>query len=204
MSKQSEFINVVAPLAQAEYMNRSRWILPSVCIAQGALESGWNAKAKTLFGIKGNGNALKTVEYINGKYVNVTANFKTYPNIASAIHGYFDLICNNARYAGAVNNPNYISAIRAIKNGGYATDPNYANKIINIIQSYGLTRYDVRLSSPVSPSPSTPTYKRATKTIANKVIRGEYGNGAERKQRLERDGYNYTEVQKLVNQILRG
>lgn len=203
MSKQSEFINAIAPLAQAEYTNRSRWVLPSVCIAQGALESGWNVHAKTLFGIKGTGNSLKTVEYINGRYQNVTANFKSYPNIASAVHGYYDLICNNARYNGAVNNPNYISAIRAIKNGGYATDPNYANKIISIIQGYGLTRYDVRLTGTTNPKPSV-SHKRATKTIANKVIRGEYGNGAERKRRLESEGYSYNEVQKLVNQILRG
>lgn len=204
MSKQSDFINAIAPLAQAEYTNRSRWVLPSVCIAQGALESGWNIKAKTLFGIKGNGNSLKTVEYINGRYQNVTANFKAFPNIASAVHGYYDLICNTARYSGAVNNPNYISAIRAIKNGGYATDPNYANKIINIIQSYGLTRYDVRLSSQTATPKVSKTHKKATKTVANKVIRGEYGNGAERKRKLESEGYDYNEVQKLVNQILRG
>ena len=141
MSK-NEFITTVGTLAMAEKANRSRWVLPSVCIAQAALESGWNLKAKTLFGIKGNGNNLKTTEYINGKYVMVTAAFKSFPSVAAAVHGYYDLICKSPRYAGAVNNPDFRSAARAIKNGGYATDPGYADKIIRIIIDNHLTSFD--------------------------------------------------------------
>lgn len=141
MSK-NEFITTVGTLAMAEKANRSRWVLPSVCIAQAALESGWNLKAKTLFGIKGNGNNLKTTEYINGKYVMVTAAFKSFPSVAAAVHGYYDLICKSPRYAGAVNNPDFRSAARAIKNGGYATDPGYADKIIRIIINNNLTSFD--------------------------------------------------------------
>lgn len=152
MSKQTDFINIIAPLARAEYTNRTKWVLPSVCIAQAALESGWNTKAQTLFGIKGNGSSLQTVEYINGKYQTVTAAFKSYPSVAAAVHGYYDLICNNKRYSGAVNNPDYVSAIQAIKAGGYATDPNYVNKIISIIKSNNLTQYDKKLRS-TSPEP---------------------------------------------------
>lgn len=141
MSK-NEFITTVGTLAMAEKANRSRWVLPSVCIAQAALESGWNLKAKTLFGIKGNGNNLRTTEYINGKYVMVTAAFKSFPSVAAAVHGYYDLICQSPRYAGAVNNPDFRSAARAIKNGGYATDPSYADKIIRIIIDNHLTSFD--------------------------------------------------------------
>ena len=38
--------------------------------------------------------------------------------------------------------------------------------------------------------------------IANKVIRGDYGNGEERKQKLESEGYNYEEVQNKVNELM--
>lgn len=191
MSKQSDFINAVAPLARAEYLNRSKWVLPSVCVAQAALESGWNTGAKTIFGIKGNGNSLATVEYINGKYVNTTACFKAYPNIASAVHGYYDLITGNGRYAGAVNNHDYRSAVQAIKNGGYATDPNYVGKIISIIEKYGLTEYDAQ-----------PVPKLSIDDVANKVIRGEYGNGTERASRLSAEGYDPNAVQARVNAIM--
>ena len=38
--------------------------------------------------------------------------------------------------------------------------------------------------------------------VAMKVINGEYGNGEERKQKLEAEGYNYNEVQSKVNEII--
>lgn len=45
-------------------------------------------------------------------------------------------------------------------------------------------------------------YKRVTKAIVNAVIRGDYGNGEERKQRLAEAGYDYAAVQKAVNKAL--
>ena len=45
-------------------------------------------------------------------------------------------------------------------------------------------------------------YKKVTKTIVNAVIRGDYGNGEERKQRLADAGYDYAAVQKAVNEAL--
>ena len=53
--KTINFINTIGVLARNEYLSRDRWVLPSVCIAQAALESGWNLEASTLFGIKGEG-----------------------------------------------------------------------------------------------------------------------------------------------------
>ena len=40
--------------------------------------------------------------------------------------------------------------------------------------------------------------------IAQEVIAGLWGNGEERRQRLEAAGYDYAEVQEMVNAILRG
>lgn len=40
--------------------------------------------------------------------------------------------------------------------------------------------------------------------IAREVIDGKWGNGRQRKEKLIAAGYNYTEVQKLVNNILTG
>lgn len=40
--------------------------------------------------------------------------------------------------------------------------------------------------------------------IACAVIAGTYGNGEVRRRRLEKAGYNYLQVQKRVNEILRG
>lgn len=45
--------------------------------------------------------------------------------------------------------------------------------------------------------------KKSVNTIADEVIRGLWGNGADRKRRIQNAGYNYSEVQRLVNQKLR-
>ena len=39
--------------------------------------------------------------------------------------------------------------------------------------------------------------------IAKLVIRGNYGNGEERKRRLTAEGYDYAQVQKRVNELLK-
>lgn len=45
---------------------------------------------------------------------------------------------------------------------------------------------------------------KSVEDIAKDVIKGKYGNGTERKKRLEAEGYNYSEVQAMVNKILKG
>ena len=47
-----------------------------------------------------------------------------------------------------------------------------------------------------------PTPKFTTEEMVQKVINGEYGNGDERKQRLEAEGYDYRKIQNAVNQAL--
>lgn len=43
--------------------------------------------------------------------------------------------------------------------------------------------------------------KKSVTTIAKEVIQGKWGNGTDRKKRLEAAGYNYSEVQKEVNRL---
>ena len=54
---------------------------------------------------------------------------------------------------------------------------------------------------PVKPSPSP---SKSIDAIAREVIRGNWGNGADRKARLESAGYNYSAVQERVNELLYG
>lgn len=49
--------------------------------------------------------------------------------------------------------------------------------------------------------PSAPT-KKSVEEVAREVIQGKWGNGAQRKQKLEEAGYNYSEVQGKVNELL--
>ena len=156
MSKQSEFIETIGRLAQNEYAARNgKAILPSVCIAQGALESGWNLNAKTLFGIKGKGFTASTCEYYNGVKTQIVDSFRTYPNVASAVVGYYDFIAKTPRYAHCNGEKDYKKVVynlqHTLDGKAYATDPAYEGKIISIIEKYNLTSWD---SVPTQAKPS--------------------------------------------------
>lgn len=59
------------------------------------------------------------------------------------------------------------------------------------------------ISSKVNTSTTTTSNKKSIKTIAKEVINGKWGNGVDRKKKLEAAGYNYLEVQKMVNKLLK-
>jgi len=193
-TKTQNFINTIGLLARNEFLSREKWILPSVCIAQAALESGWNLEARTLFGIKGKGFTATTSEYYNGNYVQIQDSFRSYPNAASAVVGYYDFLRDTKRYCKALNNYDYRDAvdklIHTTDGAPYATDPNYISKIISIIEQYNLTEWDSR--------PATGGGKSAD-DVANEVIAGQWGNGEDRKNALSNAGYDYSEIQALVN-----
>jgi hypothetical protein len=50
----------------------------------------------------------------------------------------------------------------------------------------------------------SPEIKKSNEEIAHEVIAGEWGNGEERKRRLEAAGYNYETIRKIVNDLLKG
>lgn len=54
----------------------------------------------------------------------------------------------------------------------------------------------------VYPKAQTPSTKKAIAEVAKEVLEGKWGNGAERKSKLEKAGYNYDEVQNYVNKLV--
>ena len=124
----------------------------SVIIAQSVLETGWGQskimmKANALFGIKaGSGWKGKVYSsYTNEVYDGVEsteyATFRAYDSIEDSIEDYYKLIKNN--YKKALNCNTQKESIEAIKNGGYATDPEYVDKIMSIINANDfIKKYD--------------------------------------------------------------
>ena len=157
MTKQEffDFIGkVVLTETEKRITNGDPWVLPSVTMAQGALETGYGksalmTKANAFFGIKANktwkGNVYNasTKEVINSKEMTTKAVFRAYDTVADSVHDYMNLICNNKRYKKAVCNVDYVSTATNIAKGGYATDTKYADKIISIIEKNNLRRYDM-------------------------------------------------------------
>ena len=151
--KTDNFINVISEYATREYLKREKWILPSVCIAQAACESGWNLNAKTIFGIKGKGVVCTTKEVVKGEYITIKDSFAYYPNIEASVIGYYDFIANTPRYKNVLNEPDYKKTVYYLQHTtdgkSYATSPTYETTIIKLIENYDLTRFDKRDSDDI-------------------------------------------------------
>lgn len=184
----NSFIKTVGQAALNEARRRKasgqKWILPGICVAQGACESAWGTskamvQANGLFGFKvgsgviygtgwkGKSYSTKTKEFY-GQYVTIRDNFRAYDNIEDAIADYMDLLCSLSRYAGAVNNPNAKSTITAIKNGGYATSPTYINTIMNIYNKHPeIAALDAEFLGTAKKVEYFPKYEKATVSIVS-------------------------------------
>jgi len=143
----SEFVKDVWPYAQkaAKQLN----VDPQVLVAQAALETGWGRGVIThpdgrsthnVFGIKAGAGwqkeaaSVPTLEYRDGIAVKERASFRSYGSLAESFQDYVDFLQNNPRYKQALSlasNPNKFT--NALQQAGYATDPNYAQKIGNVL-----------------------------------------------------------------------
>lgn len=147
-STQREFVHSISPGAVSNYHDYG--VLPSITIAQAILESGWGRsylaiKGNNIFGIKGSSRgsiSIRTSEYINGQYIQARASFRTYDDVSQSIkdHGHF--LSSRGRYDKVLGAQDYHEAAKALQKAGYATDPHYANKLINLIERYQLQDFD--------------------------------------------------------------
>lgn len=182
-------------------------IIKQVCLAQACLETGYGSsglmvKAHALFGIKatktwkGKVYSAKTKEVYNSIEQTVSAVFRAYDTVADSVRDYFKLI-SGKRYAKALTAKTMMEAITIIANAGYATDPKYPLKVIEIYNQHILGSIPVQEEAPklnqVKPISSD------IDQLARDCIKGKYGNGETRKKLL---GANYDAVQHQVNIIL--
>lgn len=117
---------------------------PEVLIAQAALETGWGrhvvgGNSHNLFSIKadpaweGRTVTQRTLEVFGGKPVRVSAAFRAYDDLGQAFDDYVDFIRGNPRYGRAIARAADPRAyVQELQRAGYATDPRYAQKILQI------------------------------------------------------------------------
>ena len=108
-------------------------------------------KCKNLFGIKGKGTNgscnYKTSEESGGKSFSIHANFRSYNNYSEGIEDHAKLLTSNYYKkctTGATTSDDWA---KAIKKCGYATDVDYAERLISIMKNYNLYQYDTYTSS---------------------------------------------------------
>ncbi|PYB78035.1 MULTISPECIES: flagellar assembly peptidoglycan hydrolase FlgJ [Pseudomonas] len=145
-SNSDAFVATMLPMA--EQAAKRIGIDPRYLVAQAALETGWGksvmrnpdgSSSHNLFGIKATGNwqgaeaRAITSEFRGGQFVKETAAFRSYDSYQDSFHDLVSLLQNNNRYkdaVGAADNPEQFA--RELQKAGYATDPDYARKIISI------------------------------------------------------------------------
>lgn len=155
ISTPEKFLAAVGEAAQES--QRASQVPASVTIAQAILESDWgksllSKKGNNFFGIKaisGPGPAgvisMNTWEVLNGSNVVIKDAFKAYNNIYESILDHGRFLRDNARYAPAFKFPdNPQEFARRIHAAGYATDPAYSTKLINLMNKFNLYQYDLK------------------------------------------------------------
>ena len=137
--------------ATAERVAQDSGIPASFMLGQAGHETGWGkgeirhkdgSAAYNLFGIKAGKNwtgkvaEVTTTEYINGVARKVTAKFRAYDSYEDSFRDYARLINDNPRYEKAREKVgSAVAYATELQKAGYATDPEYANKLSRAIQS---------------------------------------------------------------------
>lgn len=112
---------------------------PVAILAQSALETGWgqSAAGNNYFGIKAApgqpATTRPTHEMVDGVLTTQSAAFRDYQSPSASIDDYVSLI--QSAYQPALNQNSVAGYARTLQSSGYATDQNYAAKILAVSQS---------------------------------------------------------------------
>lgn len=144
---QQGFVQSMTP--HALQASRETGIPAQLIMGQAALESGWGQReirmpdgsnSYNLFGIKASGNwngkvaEVTTTEYHNGIPSKQVEKFRAYGSYAEAFSDYARLLRDNPRYASVMQQGQGApAAAHALQRAGYATDPNYADKLVKVM-----------------------------------------------------------------------
>ncbi|MGJ8670584.1 MAG: flagellar assembly peptidoglycan hydrolase FlgJ [Oceanococcus sp.] len=154
-SDPGDFVRTLKPYVQkaAEELGVS----PKILMAQAALETGWGQhmpvdaqgrSSNNLFGIKAHGAwsgdvAQATTQEFDGQAMRTEqAGFRSYNGIAHGVDDYVQFLKSNPRYQDALqhggSDKNFVLGL---KFAGYATDPQYVEKVISVADSDRLAQY---------------------------------------------------------------
>ena len=141
-----DFVRQLHPYA--EQAARELGVEPKVLLAQAALETGWGrslirnsngSNSFNLFNIKadkawqGKQAQVSTLEFEQGIAKKVNAGFRSYASFQESFQDYVNFIKSNPRYGEALKHVgNGDRYLQELQQAGYATDPNYANKVMSI------------------------------------------------------------------------
>jgi peptidoglycan hydrolase FlgJ len=146
ISSKQQFLNQLLPLA--EQAAGELGVDPKMLLAQAALETGWGnsviknrdgSSSYNLFNIKtgkawsGKQATVSTLEFEQGIPKRTMAGFRAYNSYRDSFNDYVKFLKANPRYSDALKQAaNPAGYIRELQQAGYATDPQYATKVLAI------------------------------------------------------------------------
>lgn len=149
---------VSALLPDARRAARALGVDHRVLIAQSALETGWGqsiladhagCSSNNLFNIKagsywqGPSVGVTALEYVHGLPQPQRARFRAYGSYAESFADYVELLRSQPRYAAALANaPDATRFVRSLARAGYATDPDYAHKVLELMDDAAIAEAD--------------------------------------------------------------
>ncbi|MBS9334955.1 glycoside hydrolase family 73 protein [Fructobacillus sp. M1-13] len=153
--QRSKQLKAWAPYAQQ--LQRQYGVFASISLAQAALESDFGQstlaqQAHNLYGVKAAAGqpsvTLPTKEYTADGWTTVEAPFVSYASWQASMLAHAKLLkegtsWNPTQYAHVLSAANYREAAQGLVTDRYATDPDYAEKLIQVIEKYHLHRFDL-------------------------------------------------------------
>ncbi len=143
---QQKFVQRMLP--QALQASRETGVPAQLIMGQAVLESGWGQReirlpdgssSYNLFGIKAGADwkgkvaEVTTTEYHDGVASKQVEKFRAYASYADAFSDYAHLLRDNPRYAAVLQGQDADAAAHALQDAGYATDPDYADKLVRVM-----------------------------------------------------------------------
>jgi LysM repeat protein len=146
------YLQKYASLAVKE-MQRSG-VPASITLAQGMLESSYGnselaVKANNHFGIQCHDDWTgKSYEHMDAGELR---QFRQYKSVLESYADHSDFLANKSRYSALfkLDRTDYKAWANGLKQAGYAEDPDYASKLIRMIEMFRLYEYDNVKESPV-------------------------------------------------------
>jgi hypothetical protein len=144
--------------------------MAQACLESNYGQSGLATKGKNLFGVKGSYQGqsvnMDTTEYKNGEPYRTNAKFKQYSSWYESLEDLCLLYCNGvswdrSKYHSIIGESNYEEAAKKVQAAGYATDPHYADKLIQVIVRNRLDQYDQTTAEPAK-TPSMYRFRKGT------------------------------------------
>ena len=152
-------------LAAIHQQTRHR-IPASITLAQGILES---SAGKSYLAIQGNNHfGIKcgnwTGDYLYKQDDGRLERFRKYTSVEQSYEDHSHFIADRAHYKSLfeLKPTDYVGWAHGLKRCGYATDPKYASKLIELIERYELHAYDLASASSSEPIASRPARSVST------------------------------------------